>query len=430
MLIHSVVAGKPARRGAVTVWMLVCLIVLIGMLAIGMDGGRMLEKRRHAQATADGAALAAAASLFQIDLTQNGMATGKKKDAAQSAALSLAAANGFNNDGTTSTVTVNTPPNSGVFTGQTDYVEVIVQYNLSKSFGAIFTKNNLPVTARAVAVGRPLQLGILVLAQSGSNAFLNASDGDVTLVNSYLFVNSSDPAAFSQTGSGSITAVTFDITGNYTNSGGGSIQGPIRTGVRRTPDPLLSLPAPNAGSLTVQSSGPLDLTSAKKATIQPGIYKGGITIGGSADITMAPGTYVLQGGGLQVSGQGSLSGNNVLIYNTSGTMAAGPISILTGGSINLSPSSSGTYQGVSIFQDRSVSEILAITGNGGTNITGLVYAPNATVILLGLAKKKNAADTLGGAFICNIMQIWGRGDFNIDPGNNPILTVPELALEE
>jgi uncharacterized membrane protein len=129
------------------------LLVIMGIMAIGMDGGRLLEKRRHAQATADAAALAAANSLFQLDLSSNGNASARSS-AAQTAALTVASANGFTNDHTTSTVTVNTPPSSRVFAGQTDYVEVIVQYNLPKSFGAIFTNNNLPVSPTSAAEGK------------------------------------------------------------------------------------------------------------------------------------------------------------------------------------------------------------------------------------------------------------------------------------
>lgn len=425
MSIHSVVHGRLNRRGAVTVWLLVGLVVIIGIVAIGMDGGRMLEKRRHAQATADAAALAGALSLFQIDIGQNGNAYGKKQNAAQSAALALAAANGFNNDGVTSTVTVNAPPSSGVFAGQTDFVEVIVQYNLSKSFGAIFTSGNLPVSARAVAVGRPLQLGILTLSQSGSNTFLQNGKGTLNVANGYVFVNSVDPAAFAVSNSGSVSAQEFDITGNYTNSGG-SIQGPIHTGVRRTPDPFLSLTSPNSGS--VQSNAPLTITNSKKTTLQPGVYIGGINIGGSANVVLSPGIYVLQGGGIQVSGQADLTGNGVLIYNTSGTSAAGPINIDTDGDVNLSASTSGAYQGVIIFQDRGIAQPLTITGNGSTTIGGTVYAVNAAVKLTGNGDDDNP-DTLGGGYICSSMQVVGSGSINIDPGKSPLL-ISEIALTE
>jgi hypothetical protein len=254
---------------------------------------------------------------------------------------------------------------------------------------------------------------------------LQNGKGTLNVANGYVFVNSVDPAAFAVSNSGSVSAQEFDITGNYTNSGG-SIQGPIHTGVRRTPDPFLSLTSPNSGS--VQSNAPLTITNSKKTTLQPGVYIGGINIGGSANVVLSPGIYVLQGGGIQVSGQADLSGNGVLIYNTSGTSAAGPINIDTDGDVNLSASTSGAYQGVIIFQDRGIAQPLTITGNGSTTIGGTVYAVNAAVKLTGNGDDDNP-DTLGGGYICSSMQVVGSGSINIDPGKSPLL-ISEIALTE
>ena len=56
------------------------------------------------------------------------------------------------------------------------------------SFSAIFTKNTLPVQARAVAVGRPMELGIILLRQTGSNALRSDSKGTLTVVNGRIYV--------------------------------------------------------------------------------------------------------------------------------------------------------------------------------------------------------------------------------------------------
>src|SRR5712692_2188230 len=79
------------RRGMVAVYVALSMTVLLGISAIALDGGILLAERRHAQATADAAALAAAAELFK-----NSSGT-----ASQSAA-SVAKANGYANDGTNS----------------------------------------------------------------------------------------------------------------------------------------------------------------------------------------------------------------------------------------------------------------------------------------------------------------------------------------
>jgi hypothetical protein len=423
------VQNNARRRGAVTAWLLVGLVVIIGIVAIGMDGGRMLDKRRHAQAAADAAALAGAASVFQIDITQYGNASGNKRTNAQTAGLAQAAANGFNNDGITSTVTVNYPPSSGVFAGQADFVEAIVQYNLPKSFGGIFTKNNLPVSARAVAVGRPIQLGVLALQQTGSSTFRFDAKGNMTVNNGAVFVNSSDAAAMAVSNKGNLSAASFSVTGNYTNTG--TIQGQVYTSTHRVPDPLLALPVPDASGLSVQSSGPLSIGSA--AVLAPGIYKGGINIGGSAVVLMLPGLYVMQGGGFQITGSADVVGLTPLIYNTTGTGLAGPININSTGAVALTASPTGAYQGISIIQDRALTQPLTLTGNGSTFIGGAVYAPAAPVNLAGNDRQKG--DTLGTAIICASLYVGGNGNsgsdgnFTIDTTVNPLL-VPQVTLVE
>jgi uncharacterized membrane protein len=57
-------SARAPRRGAVTFWVVVCLGVIVGVVALGMDGGRMMDERRRAQAAADAAALAGAADLY------------------------------------------------------------------------------------------------------------------------------------------------------------------------------------------------------------------------------------------------------------------------------------------------------------------------------------------------------------------------------
>src|ERR1051325_7662996 len=97
-------AAAPRRPGNVTVWVILSSSVIIGIVALCMDGGRMMEERRHCQAAADAAALAAA-----YDPHANYQANQGKDPAhtAQAAAQASAATNGYANDGTDSTVTVN-----------------------------------------------------------------------------------------------------------------------------------------------------------------------------------------------------------------------------------------------------------------------------------------------------------------------------------
>src|SRR6266852_6079713 len=142
------------RRGSVTGFVALCLTVLLAVVAIALDGGMLLSERRHAQAVADAAALAAASDLY----------LGNSVNTAQQSALATASANGYTNDGVNSIITPNltdangnpvhgiwSPPISGDHVGDASYVEVVVQWNQTRGFSSIFGDGAIPVRARAVA---------------------------------------------------------------------------------------------------------------------------------------------------------------------------------------------------------------------------------------------------------------------------------------
>jgi uncharacterized membrane protein len=136
-----------------------CLPVLVAVMAIALDGGMLLTERRHAQVVADAAARAAACDLYQYYRTNGGL---DPRGTATASALTTAAANGFNNDGTTSLVTVNIPPRSGDHVSQRGYAEVLVQFNQSRTFSSIFGSGAIAVSARAVARATPAAPGLRV----------------------------------------------------------------------------------------------------------------------------------------------------------------------------------------------------------------------------------------------------------------------------
>ena len=146
---RNMIQYRCKRAGSVTPWLVLSLLAIVGIVALGMDGGRMVEERRHAQATADAAALSAAVQNYNDFFNSTSLA--------RQSALSTAADNGYANDGVQSIVTVHSPPTSGAYTGKADCFEVIVQSNLPATFGASCTGKPLAVTASRpwVAVAGP-----------------------------------------------------------------------------------------------------------------------------------------------------------------------------------------------------------------------------------------------------------------------------------
>jgi hypothetical protein len=385
--------------------------VIVAIVALCLDGGRMAEERRRVRTAADAAALAGGFSLYNNYAANHG--TDPQGDA-KATALASAAANGYDNDGVNSVVTVNIGPASGNFAGQAGYVEVIIQSNIQATFGAAITGSGLSLQGRAVASGQPQNIGLLVLNAS-SNAALTASGSASLKVNGSIVVNSTSASAISLSGSATLTAPIFDVTGNVSTSGGSSINGTVLNGMPPAADPLRNLAAPSILSYALQT------IEDGVTTLLPGIYMGGINLAGGAAVTLQPGLYILLGGGLQLAEGSTLIGEGVCLYST----GLGAIQINGSGKVSLSPPTSGPYQGISIFQDRANSQNVSITASASTNVTGLVYAPSANVTLSVGA----GGGTTGGAFICSTLTIAGNATCSVNMGAN-YAPVPACNLVE
>ncbi len=348
------------------------LSVLMMMLAVVADGGLLLVERRHAQATADAAALAAASDLFFYWYTNSGLDPG---GTASASAMGVASYNGYTNDGTTSKVTVNISPadySGGPNAGKAlpaGYAEVTVTWYQKRGFSGFLGSGAIPVSARAVARGvvQPSQPAVLLLSPNASSA--------LTVTGGSVVVDS--------------------------------------TAANPTADPLSYIPQPTTTSLTTQSSIPLSV-SGGLTTLSPGVYNGGISISGSATVTLQsgpmPAVYYMQGGGFSVSENGNVTGNGVMIYNDA---SGGSLSISSSGSVTLSPMTTGAYFGITLFQARTATAPVSISGNGTTNISGTIYAANAPLSL------SSNGYILGSQYIAST----GNGSLTVDYDQSEAINV-------
>jgi hypothetical protein len=142
---------------------------------------------------------------------------------------------------------------------------------------------------------------------------------------------------------------------------------------------------------------------------------------------MSPGVYIMDGGGFQVSGAASVAGLETMIFNTSISQPAGPVTFNTTGVVAIVPPLTGTYQGFSIMQDRASAQPVSLTGFGVTSILGTIYAPSAPLALTGLAGV--GVDTLGGAYVVGSITVAGVGNININLGPHQV-RVPDVTLVE
>ena len=301
-------------------------------------------------------------------------------------------------------------------------------YTVIAAFGSTNSNytnaQSAPVTFTITAAAPSAHLGLLLLDPSGSGALDLTGAGAITVnEGGAVVVDSKSSTAAIITGSGTVNASQIDVTGGTRVTGSGKFSSTVRHAAPLA-DPLhLSLPA--APSTTFAA---VDDTSSARLTLSPGTYVGGIKIAGSGAVTLLPGVYYMEGGGFSLTGSASVTGTGVLLINAP-VKSTDSISLTGSGSLNLSPSGSlsgpyASYDGVTILQDPASGNPINVTGSGLLNITGVLYAPKATLNIAGSSGLVVNPDAIYGRaeVIASDLRDTGNGSVTINV-NSPTLTI-------
>lgn len=260
----------------------------------------------------------------------------------------------------------------------------------------------------------------LLLLNSESPGSLDISGNailEISNINGNVMLNSNSAEAMRLTGNGSVaTASSFDIVGNpgIFISGNGQLNGVLHSNVTPMSDPLASVPVLTPPS---QAYAAVNYSGDSIVTLDPGTYVGGISVSGNARVILNPGIYYLQGGGLSISGNASISGQGVLVYNAPATQDD-IIKITGNGNLTLSPMTTGTFAGISLFQSRASSLGVEISWdeelvwNGSINIDGVVYLPTANLKISGNGNV-NLQCLNASRFILNGLTLSGNAQFRV-----------------
>jgi Flp pilus assembly protein TadG len=386
------------ERGQTMVITAMALTCLLGMAGFSVDVGLMFRAKRMLQTAADAGAIAGASEYNYSDVT--------------TAADNATAQNGMTNGSNGVTVTVNNPPKSGTHTSSSSAVEVIVSQNVPTFFMKIFHLSTMKVSARSVAGNGPASGCIYTLDTSGIDVGMTGS-GALSIPDCGIVIDSAASNALNLTGSGTISALSIGIVGNYNETGSGTISPTPVSGVAPEPNPLGYLTAP---SFSVSSclANP-SFTGSSSNTIGPAIAGGtvcynGLSMTGSGSLTMQPGTYIINGA-MSQTGSGSISGSGITIYLAPPN---GSLSLTGSGSLNLTAPTSGTYNGILFYEDPTDTNAMSVTGSGSTDVEGIFYAPAAKMTLTGSGSSAFYAD-----LVVSSLSITGSGTLGNYSSKNP-----------
>ncbi|MFN4179553.1 MAG: pilus assembly protein TadG-related protein [Armatimonadota bacterium] len=271
-------------------------------------------------------------------------------------------------------VRITTPyQRSGEQSPNPNLINVKACRNVPMFFARIFGVRQIRVCAKATAIGsRPaVPRGLVILDPSERNALWLQGNARLKILDGSVLINSSANNALFLQGNASLVAQQIAIVGNYQLQGNASVTPTPLTGQSPAPDPLAHLPLPSAEGLPVYPGRTIGGNDV--VTLQPGVYSGPIRVEGNAQVTLQPGIYILRGG-LLVSGNARVRGDGVLIYNENGR-----IEVQGNGELRLSAPTSGTYEGIAIFQPSSNTQPIWFSGNANFQVNGAIYSPRAQI---------------------------------------------------
>ncbi len=364
---HSVfVSFLHDTQAAIGLISAIALPVVIGSAVLGTEAGLWAYKRQSMQGAADAAALSAVIS----NTTGNALRLQGK---------SVAAAQGFADGVNGVSVTINTPPLSGTYTGRTGAVETIILQPQKPAIAQFFSSATINIRARAVAIQNRAGACLLALNTSSKGAIALQGTSAVSLSGCDAVSNSANAEAISVSGATRLTLANASAVGGISNVNNIVAQSGIWSGATAAPDPYSDKNFPNYGACTqVYKSG--------NATLQPGVYCGGISLSAGAKVTLQPGIYYLDRSDLKIAGNASLSGTGVTLVFTSSTgRNYGSASISSNAVVNLSAPNSGPTAGIVLFGDRAMPTGTAfnLSGGGTQQWTGAIYLPKAALTYSG-----------------------------------------------
>ncbi len=375
---------RAYERGQALPIVAVCFVAIFGFAALAVDVGAAQYRQRMQQTATDAAAIAGASAAEYSSAAAT----------ISAAAAADATSNGFTTDAN-NTVTVNWPPVSGNYIGNTGAVQVVITSTRPNFFGGIIGQNTTRVMTTATAILTSNGTAPCVY-QLDPNGNFTSNSATIYAPTCGIIANGS-----STYHSGTITAAMVGYAGSISVSSTTFVDASPAPTIPAT-DPCAQIPGcayltdnPPATSPCLSTN----LTIHGTMTLNPGVYCGGITGNGGANLILNPGLYVLTGD-LTMNGAGTITGTGVTI-----DMVSGGVTLNGNGTTTLSAPTSGSYNGVLFFQPKANTTGPTLNSGHSGSLIGALYFPSALItgnssgdawtLIIGSSITLNGANLLG-----------------------------------
>jgi Flp pilus assembly protein TadG len=370
------------KRGNALVIGAAALPLVLGSAGLASDTIEWALWKRQLQRAADSAALAGVYARVE----------------SQSYTAAVTADLARNNHvGITTVVTPSNPPSSGAYTSDTMAVRVSLAVQKRLGFSSIFLAAAPTIRATATATIVPSGQYCVVSLENASVTGIDASGSTNVNLGCGMITNSTSLSAAVATGSSTMSASPIAAVGGIPASSNWGAETVLQPFTIAQEDPFGTVPPPIPSNCHPWSyydtanqnkpGGTVDL-SAQTGTV---CISGG-TLNIQGNVKLGSATYVFDASPLKMTNTGAkLSCTGCTLVATSSTAATDPSSIgtvsLEGGELNLVAPTSGTYKGISIYQDRRATADNGdkVNGNSTSKLEGALYFPRADLTFNGTA---------------------------------------------
>ena len=411
--------------GIANIWLALLAIFLIGIVGLASDIGYVLLVAHQLQNAADAASLAGA-QLVRVSAEE-----------ARAAGLSIAFANRAGGESVQLLDNVANAPGGDIVIGRYDRGSRLFTPTLSAPnavkvvgrrtqnslggpvglfFGPVFGVETVDVERTAIAmVGGGTGAGLIALDPEKKNALEVSGTVTLNVDGGAIQVNSSHPQAVLANGTPDLIAPELNVYGDARFVGGATYDGVLNTGSPPVPDPLEFLPEPTWDP--AMDHGTVSILGGETMSISPGYYSGGISMN-NGSLTLAPGVYILDGTGLDITG-GNMYAEGVMFYivdTDPNDNTDSHVKLVGNGITRISPPDpeihgfpgADTYEGISFFQARDNPNEATFVGTSLLDLEGTLYFSAAHMDLGG------TSDGFGNQLIANSIRVHGTGEIHIN----------------